>query len=139
MFLDASAAVAILNREPGHEELLKLLDRSPTAILYSPLSRFETIVSLARSRAGPNRSATPAQIEAVKVAVDLFLSELRAESVDISGKIADGALAAAQTYGRAVGHQADLNFGDCFAYACAKDQRMSLLYKGDDFAKTDLA
>ncbi len=39
----------------------------------------------------------------------------------------------------AVGHKADLNFGDCFAYACAKAHRLSLLYKGNDFSQTDLA
>lgn len=50
-----------------------------------------------------------------------------------------GALEAARTYGKALGHEADLNFGDCFAYACAKGYWTALLYKGDDFAKTDLA
>ena len=46
---------------------------------------------------------------------------------------------AAALYGKAVGHPADLNFGDCFAYACAKAHTTTLIYKGDDFAKTDLA
>ena len=54
-------------------------------------------------------------------------------------QLGGGALEAARTYGKAVGHEADLNFGDCFAYACAKGYRAALLYKGDDFAKTDLA
>ena len=36
-------------------------------------------------------------------------------------------------------HPAALNMGDCFAYACAKANRASLLFKGDDFAKTDIA
>jgi len=36
-------------------------------------------------------------------------------------------------------HPARLNFGDCFAYACAKANNARLLYKGDDFAQTDLA
>jgi ribonuclease VapC len=35
-------------------------------------------------------------------------------------------------------HPASLNFGDCFAYALAKEHRCPLLYVGDDFAKTDL-
>ena len=40
--------------------------------------------------------------------------------------------------GKAVGHQADLNLGDCFAYACAKKLDVPLLYKGNDFLLTDL-
>ena len=55
MFLDASAIFAILNHEPERRELLQALERSPSAYLYSPLSRLEAIVSLARNRAGPNR------------------------------------------------------------------------------------
>ena len=139
MFLDASVVFAILNREPGFEELVKMVDRSPTPILSSPLSRFEAIVSLARYRAGPHRSATPAEIETVKVVVDRFLSEVAAQNMDLTATIGTGALEAAQTFGRAVGHPAGLNLGDCFAYACAKEARVGLLYKGEDFGKTDLA
>jgi ribonuclease VapC len=43
-----------------------------------------------------------------------------------------------QEYGKGV-HPAGLNFGDCFSYALAKERREPLLYKGNDFAKTDLA
>lgn len=139
MFLDASAVVAILNREPGFEELIKLAGKSPTAIGYSPLSRFEAVVSLARNRAGANRSATPAQIDAVIGLVDALFSELGAKNMTLTDQVGTGALEAAKTFGRAVGHPAGLNLGDCFAYACAKEQRVGLLYKGDDFAKTDLA
>ncbi|MGO4840132.1 PIN domain-containing protein, partial [Rhizobiaceae sp. 2RAB30] len=59
--------------------------------------------------------------------------------VAISGEIGRRALDASATYGKAVGHVADLNFGDCFAYACAKSLDVALLYKGNDFARTDLA
>ena len=48
------------------------------------------------------------------------------------------ALDAYQTYGKGR-HRAKLNFGDCFAYACAKANGAKLLYKGDDFTHTDLA
>jgi ribonuclease VapC len=47
-------------------------------------------------------------------------------------------LDAGATYGKAVGHPADLDFGDCFAYAFAKQLGVPLIYKGDDFAPTDL-
>ncbi|MDG2533824.1 type II toxin-antitoxin system VapC family toxin [Sphingomonas sp. HITSZ_GF] len=46
--------------------------------------------------------------------------------------------AAYKRYGIGSGHAARLNFGDCFAYALAKATAEPLLYKGDDFAKTDI-
>ena len=42
-------------------------------------------------------------------------------------------------YGQGSGHPAALNFGDCFAYALAKERGAPLLFKGDDFARTDIA
>jgi ribonuclease VapC len=42
-------------------------------------------------------------------------------------------------FGKGTGHPAQLNFGDCFAYALAKRLDVPLLYKGDDFARTDIA
>ena len=84
-------------------------------------------------------SASLFQRNDAAAAVDRLLAALGSECLTISDSIGTEALTAAQTYGRCVGHPAALNFGDCFAYACAKYQRMSLLYKGDDFAKTDLA
>lgn len=138
MFLDASAVIAILNHEPERGALLARLESNPSGLCYSPLSRFEAIISLARIKAGPTRSATPAEIEMAKGGVDLFLAELDATCIDITEPIGTTALTAAQTYGRAVRHAADLNLGDCFAYACAKARGVGLLYKGDDFARTDL-
>lgn len=41
-------------------------------------------------------------------------------------------------FGKGRGHPAKLNFGDCFAYALAKEKAEPLLYKGDDFARTDI-
>lgn len=42
-------------------------------------------------------------------------------------------------FGRGSGHGAKLNFGDCFAYALAKATGEPLLFKGDDFSRTDVA
>lgn len=139
MFIDASAVIAILNREPGSDELVKRLAASEKHPLFSPLARFEAVVGLARSRSGKHKTPDAAQFKAAQEAVDLFFSEARAKSIMISDTLGAGALDAARTYGKAVGHEADLNFGDCFAYACAKGYRAALLYMGNDFAKTDLA
>jgi len=48
------------------------------------------------------------------------------------------ALDAYTRYGKGMGHPAQLNFGDCFSYALAKALNAPLLYKGDDFSKTDV-
>ena len=48
------------------------------------------------------------------------------------------ARAAHVRYGKGTGHPAQLNFGDCFSYALAKALGVPLLYKGEDFAKTDI-
>jgi ribonuclease VapC len=53
-------------------------------------------------------------------------------------KEAETALAAFSRYGKGRGHPAQLNLGDCFAYAVAKNYRTSLLFKGEDFSKTDI-
>jgi ribonuclease VapC len=138
MFLDASVIVAILDREPGFETLLERVRTSPTPLCFSPLSRFEAVTGLARGRAGKHRCATKEEIVAFGDIVDAFFANLGAKGVDLTAAIGLAAQEAAQTYGRCVGHPAALNLGDCFAYACAKDRRVGLLYKGDDFAKTDL-
>jgi ribonuclease VapC len=50
----------------------------------------------------------------------------------------DAAYAAFVLYGRGSGHPAALNFGDVFSYALAKVRGLPLLFKGDDFARTDV-
>jgi ribonuclease VapC len=139
MFLDASAVIGILNNEPGCNALAKLAESSPTPVVYSPLARFEAVIGLARNHAGVHRSTTANQIKEAEQLVDALYLELGASNMDLTDNIGTGALAAAQSYGRAVGHPADLNLGDCFAYACAKDAKVAIIYKGNDFSKTDLA
>ena len=106
--------------------------------LISPLVRFEAVAALARSRSGAIRP-TPKQFEAAEGIIEAFCDSIDASEVSITPEIGQGALVAARTYGKFVGHAADLNFGDCYAYACASVHEARLVYKGDDFAKTDLA
>ncbi len=61
------------------------------------------------------------------------------ETVVAGSAEADVAYAAFVTFGRGSGHAANLNFGDLFSYALAKIRGLPLLYKGDDFSKTDVA
>jgi ribonuclease VapC len=57
---------------------------------------------------------------------------------NIAVEDADGAVGAVSRYGKGTGHPAQLNMGDCFAYAVARAHRTSLLFKGADFAMTDI-
>lgn len=138
MFLDASVIVAILGREPGFEEIEKRLAAIDGALHISPLVRFEASVALARLKSGAVRP-TPDLLRRAAEAVGAFVADLDVEEVPVTSEIGERALEASATYGKAVGHAADLNFGDCFAYACAKVLGVALLYKGNDFANTDLA
>lgn len=138
MFIDASAIVAVLRREPGYEDLVRRIEDCPGQLYTSALARFEAAVSFARQRAGKSKP-TPELVMACAEIVSDMLEELSAKDIHITRSTGDGAVRAAALYGKAVGHEADLNFGDCFAYACAKSYRVKLIYKGDDFAKTDLA
>ncbi|CAN7630842.1 type II toxin-antitoxin system VapC family toxin [Mesorhizobium sp. LjRoot246] len=137
MFVDASVIVAILNREPGWEELVKRLSGFAGQSYVSPLVRFEATQALARAAAGSRKPTAEALLKARDL-VDQFIVEIGGENVVIGEDIGFHAINASARYGKAVGHQADLNFGDCFAYACAKSLDVPLLYKGNDFLLTDL-
>lgn len=138
MFIDASAIVAILGREPGAREMEKRLATAEGPFGISPLVRFEAALALAR-QASPDAKPSADLLRRAALAVDAFAAEVGAEEIAITPTIGRLALEASATYGKAVGHPADLNFGDCFAYACAKSAGLPLLYKGNDFARTDLA
>ncbi len=138
MFVDASVIVAILGREPGYEELEKRLADCGAQFFVSPLVKFEASAALARQKA-VSRKPSPELLRQAQKAVDAFVEDIAAEEVAISPEVGRFALDASAAYGKAVGHAADLNFGDCFAYACAKVLKVSLIYKGNDFAQTDLA
>ncbi|MER9426815.1 type II toxin-antitoxin system VapC family toxin [Mesorhizobium sp. M0317] len=137
MFVDASVIVAILNQEPGWEELLKQLSGFSGQVWVSPLVHFEATQALARAGAGPRRPSAEALLQARDL-IDEFIVEIMGESLAIDDNISSRAIDASARYGKAVGHKADLNLGDCFAYACAKGRDLPLLYKGHDFAQTDL-
>lgn len=129
MFVDASAIVAILTREPDADALADILDgaRSP---ITSPIAVFEATLGLCRKR--------HASVEEAEADVREFLAAAGVRSVAITSKEGETALAAFARYGKGRGHPAQLNLGDCFAYAVARNYRAPLLFKGDDFSKTDI-
>ena len=139
MFVEASAIFAIIKREEGYEELVRRIEEAQGQLFTSPLSRFEVTVSLARQGAVKGKKPSPEEVEKCASLVSDFLDTIKAKDISITGTIGDGAIRAAAKYGKTVGHPADLNFGDCFSYACAQAYRIGLLYKGNDFSETDLA
>jgi ribonuclease VapC len=140
MFLDASIIVAILAREEGWEAQAARLQTYRGRMFHSPMVRFEALIALARI--GQGRTSQRASAEMFSGAERLFddlMVDLGSTEIDITSEIGRHAITAAKTYGKAVGHKAALNFGDCFSYAAAKALGVGLLYKGNDFALTDLA
>ncbi|MFD2057782.1 type II toxin-antitoxin system VapC family toxin [Mesorhizobium calcicola] len=138
MFVDASVIVAILAKEQGWEELLKQIDGAG-GLHVSALVRLEATLALGRVNADAGRKPTPEMLAAARDLVDAFIVEVDARNVSIDEDIGGRAIDASIRYGKAVGHPADLNLGDCFAYACAKALDVPLLYMGNDFLRTDLA
>ena len=69
--------------------------------------------------------------------VDALLDAAQIEPVPVSVAQLEVARAAWRRYGKG-NHPAALNFGDCFAYALASTSGEALLFKGDDFAQTDI-
>ena len=128
MFVDASALVAILASEEGAHALLERVQRA-TVLYTSPMAVWETSLALARER-----RIIPT--DALHLVNDfLKLLSIAVEPVDQgAGELA---VIAYQRFGKGR-HPAGLNFGDCFAYACARQFDMPLLYKGDDFPQTDI-
>jgi ribonuclease VapC len=129
MFVDASAIVAMLTREPEADTLADALDAA-TAPITSPIALFEAVLGLRRKR--------HASIAEARADVQEFLVAASVTIVDISGRDAATALDAFSRYGKGSGHPAQLNLGDCFAYAAAQNAGTSLLFEGDDFTKSDI-
>ena len=129
MFVDASAIIAILTREPEADALTDVLEgaRSP---ITSAVAIFEAVLGICRKR--------QASVEEGAQDVREFLGVTGIRIVPITQSEAEAALAAFSRYGRGRDHPAQLNLGDCFAYAVAQTHRTTLLFKGNDFGKTDI-
>ncbi|WP_237152144.1 type II toxin-antitoxin system VapC family toxin [Oryzibacter oryziterrae] len=142
IFIDSSVIVAILKPEPDARELVELLEAAPGPFHFSPLVRYEATISLAHAMArldAPHCKPTADQIALAHEAVSLLAKELNLQEVAITDRVGLAALDAGMRFGKAIGHPADLNFGDCFSYACTRIYGLRLLFKGNDFSMTDIA
>jgi ribonuclease VapC len=129
MFVDASAIIAILAREPEADEFSDVLEKADQPIT-SPIAVFEATLGLHRIRTG--------SVEQASRDVNDFLSVAGIECIDIAPADGAAAIAAFSKYGKGRDHTARPNMGDCFAYAVAKNRSVALLFKGDDLSKTDI-
>ena len=130
MFLDSSAVIALILGEPEAEELCRRIEEAETRLITSPLVLVESAINLAR--------ITEASLHRAWYVVDEFLEVAHVRTVDITPEIGRRALVAYSRFGKGTGHPARLNLADAFAYACAEDHDVPLLYKGDDFSRTDV-
>lgn len=128
MFVDASAVISVLSGEEDAPVLALALDRAEK-ILISPIAIYEAVAGLARKRNCP--------VDEAQALVNLFMSEARAEVVEITENVGRLAVEAFARFGKGR-HRADLNMGDCFAYGCARANAVPLLFKGNDFIHTDI-
>jgi ribonuclease VapC len=125
MVVDTSAILAILSNEPEREHFTQMIVLSPSAMMSAGTYLEARIVAEARwGRAGLHDFR-------------LLLAATSIEVIPFDDEQAVLAAEAYSTYGRGR-HEAGLNFGDCFPYALAKKTGQSLLFKGDDFSRTDV-
>ena len=125
MIIDTSALVSILDQEAEAERLARAIAAASERML-SAANLVETGIVM-QVRRGDEAARD----------LDLLLAKLKIDIIPVSGKQANLARKAFQHYGRGR-HPAKLNFGDCFAYALAKDSSGPLLFKGNDFSQTDI-
>jgi ribonuclease VapC len=129
MFLAASAIIAIIARESDAAALAQRL-RHAREVHTSPIAIYESVLGLARLGSTSVRDA--------QIVLEQFLEQVQAQIMPITAAVGRDALSAFERYGRGR-HPAALNMGDCFAYACARELDLPLLFKGDDFSLTDIA
>jgi ribonuclease VapC len=124
--VDTSAIVAIIFDEPERQAFIQAIQRSDKALI-STVSVVEARM-VVHGRRG----------QRAVVLMDDLLRLPPFEMIAPGTLEADAAYAAFVAFGKGSGHSASLNFGDVFSYALAKVRGLPLLYKGDDFAQTDV-
>ena len=125
MVLDTSAILAVLFDEPERRQFTEAIDASERRLLSA--TNFVEASMILESRHGA---------DGVR-AFDQLLATADVEVVPVDMTQALAAREAFRAFGKGR-HPAGLNFGDCFAYALAKVLTEPLLFKGNDFAKTDV-
>ena len=127
IFIDTSVFIAILTMEADRSEFIWAI-QAASRRMTAPFVRLEASIVLA------NRLArSPRETERQ---YDQFLTLAEIVEADVTPAVGVGAVACFERFGKGR-HPARLNFADCLSYACAQAFGARLLFKGDDFAKTD--
>lgn len=126
--IDASALVAILLREPEADAFVAVLE-AQTPALVSPTSILDSVAALVREQG--------CSVSDARVILDDLMKVSGISVAPIAEEVCEAAITAFDRYGKGR-HPASLNMGDCYSYALAKTLRMPLLFKGNDFSRTDL-
>ncbi len=125
MVIDTSAVLAILFGEEDSERFATAIDADPTRIMSSASVLEASVVASARK--GPSGERE----------MDILLLRAGIEIIAFNEEQLRVARHAFREYGKGR-HPAGLNFGDCFSYALSRTSGEPLLFKGDDFTKTDV-
>ena len=128
VFIDTSVFVAILTNEPDRDAFIDAIADAKHRVT-SPAVRLEACIVLSR-----RLDLSPGDAE---TRFEAFLGDAEIDERPIDSAIAAAAVACFERYGKGR-HPARLNFADCLSYACAKAHGAALLFKGDDFAQTDV-
>lgn len=120
--IDTSAIIAIAANEPDARRLIQTIEPQDE-LLISAATLTELLIVAARKGA--------------LAEVEEFLLGFGHQTVDVTESFASLAGAAYRKWGKGF-HPAGLNFGDCFAYALAKQRDCPLPFIGDDFSQTDI-
>lgn len=126
MIVDTSAVIAILRGEADADRYVEALSTA-TAPLMSAATYLETAVVVDGNRDPVLSGRLDDLLDAAEISVE-----------PVTRGQAEIARRAYRDFGKGSGHPARLNFGDCFAYALARDTGAPLLFKGDDFSRTDV-
>ena len=129
LFLDSSVLVALIAKESDWPELSERLEQAERRFT-SAVAVLEAVIVLSSRMA-----VEPGQAEG---ALGKFLSAHDVGILPIDAAVARRAVRAFEDYGKGR-HSARLNLGDCISYGCAREAGLTLFYKGNDFALTDLA
>jgi ribonuclease VapC len=126
VIVDSSAIVAIVAGESSGPRYAETIIGAPSATISA--ANFLEVAIVIDNRNDP---VIRARFDEVVDQLGLVIVPVTVEQVQLARQ-------AHRDYGRGSGHRAQLNFGDCFAYALAKSTGEPLLFRGDDFSHTDL-
>jgi ribonuclease VapC len=127
VIIDTSVIIAIMKNEADAEDYRQRLAMRDDSAKISAASYLEAAIVVDR-----------AEKAILSERLDQLLAEEKIDIVPFTAAQSRIARAAYRQYGKGSSHPAQLNFGDCFAYALAKDSGEALLFKGDDFSRTDV-